>query len=604
VGVFRFLEAAQLKYIGTAFVASTLLIVAWVMYAINDMIPDFAAGAAELLSLAVRACLGTLLLVIVAAVAWFLLRQQYERDRQRDGAFALREYHLEPWTKRAINTLTGKPSPIAVYDANTNGSHAAVIAGGVWTVEPGWGWDKQLTYGQDVERTRRVQAAIAGDAVLGNPFVNLQRGLGGVANAATGRMLAGAYDKPIKPTTIDQVRGDMPQLPAPELDAEDAVQQSTPTQIVMGQTDGGDLVRWEMTQTPHLRFHGMTQGAGKTNAIQTVAAGALANGAHVVVCDRVQFKDWQDFDNRAEFVDTSDPKALADACARLYNIYLGRVEILRQNGAKSVARLQRPPQRIVVVFGEFGAQMASARADGIGGEVEYPLTQLARLAGSTGIHLVAEDQVVKGWPRELIGNMVPVIGRMPAYAGQACGYQGRGGGTDTFPPYTFWYEGAMFRPPHMEPALPSIMARVQPPKALVMLTPAAKVEVEGEESSSQDSSRPVQEPVHSQFTAKTGDTPPIPASVNYPVNTTPTTVEGWYEWTLDNYLPTHLELLQTDDRGRGVGVKALAEAMAAECGKDVDAMKGTASEVAKRLRNEARTTTGDKLGVDTTSISG
>jgi len=62
-------------------------------------------------------------------------------------------------------------------------------------------------------------------------------------------------------------------------------------------------------------------------------------------------------------------------------------------------------------------------------------------------------------------------------------------------------------------------------------------------------------------------------------------LNAWHRWTLDNYLPAHLELLQTDDRGRGIGIKALAEATAAECGKDVDAMKGTASEVAKRLRN-------------------
>ena len=62
----------------------------------------------------------------------------------------------------------------------------------------------------------------------------------------------------------------------------------------------------------------------------------------------------------------------------------------------------------------------------------------------------------------------------------------------------------------------------------------------------------------------------------------------------------HPELLQTDDRGRGIGVKALAETMGAECGKDIDAMKGTASEVAKRLRNEIHTTTGDRLGTDIT----
>ena len=156
--------------------------------------------------------------------------------------------------------------------------------------------------------------------------------------------------------------------------------------------------------------------------------------------------------------------------------------MLRQAKAKNIAQ-HGGMQRIVVIVSEFGAQMADARAEGIGREVEYPLTQLARLAGSTGIHLIAEDQAVQNWPRPLIANMSPVIGKMPDHAGQACGYHGRGGGTGAFLSYTFWYEGVMLQTPHMEPALPSIMAEVPPPQALVMLTPPAVIPVEDAERS-------------------------------------------------------------------------------------------------------------------------
>jgi hypothetical protein len=78
---------------------------------------------------------------------------------------------------------------------------------------------------------------------------------------------------------------------------------------------------------------------------------------------------------------------------------------------------------------------------------------------------------------------------MPAYAGQACGYQGRGGGTDTFPSYTFWYEGTLFQTPHMEPMLPAIMRNVGAPKALVMRTPAAVIP--GEEGDDRSTVPPV-----------------------------------------------------------------------------------------------------------------
>ena len=559
------------------------------MATIQPMIPALVQGAADMLAFVLRACVGTAALIVVAIVAWVFLRQRHEANRQRDGAFPLREYHLEPWTRRLLNMLTGKPSPRVVLDMNAAMTHGAMIYQGVHLAEPPAGWDRQLAYMSDIERTRRVQAAIAGDAVLGNPLVSLPRGIGGVANAATGRMLAGAYDKAIKPQSFVDANPEPARIAPPELTGTNAIEQSRPTSIVMGQTDDGDLVRWNMTQTPHLRFHGMTQGSGKTNAIQTVAAGALATGAHVVVCDRVQFKDWGDFDGRAEFVDTSNPQQLADACARLYNIYLGRTQMLRQAGAKNAAQ-HGGIQRIVVVISEFGAQMADARAEGIGREVEYPLTQLARLAGSAGIHLVAEDQAVEQWPRPLIANMSPVIGKMPDHAGQACGYHGRGGGTGAFQSYTFWYEGVMLSTPHMEPALPSIMTQIRPPQALVMLTPAA--EIPGEDGVSQSVPAGVFSGV-SQGVSPEVAPPPPPAG-----NTGNNDPNKWDEFILE-YMAKHPELWQTPPRG----VRELARAMSRhDTGNEAseDSYVGIASKTTKRFREEAYLPSGAKLGTDIT----
>ena len=585
-----------MKYVGFTFVAATLLIVAWTMAAIQPMIPNMVQGAADTLAFVVRACTGTVALIVVAVVVWVFMRRVDERNRQRDGAFALREYHLDPLPKRIVKALFGRPSPKVILDANAMMTHAAMIYQGVHLAEPPAGWDRQLAYLSDVERTRRVQAAIAGDAVLGNPLVSLPRGIGGVANAATGRMLAGAYDKQIKPSSFVDANPEPARLSAPELTGTDAIEQSRPTSIVMGQTDDGDLVRWNMTQTPHLRYHGMTQGSGKTNAIQTVAAGALATGAHVVVCDRVQFKDWGDFDGRAEFVDTSNPQQLADAAARLYNIYLGRTHMLRQAGAKNAAQ-HGGIQRIVVVISEFGAQMADARAEGIGREVEYPLTQLARLAGSTGIHLVAEDQAVENWPRPLIANMSPVIGKMPDHAGQACGYHGRGGGTGAFPSYTFWYEGAMLSTPHMEPALPSIMAQIRPPQALVMLTPKAEIPGEDAERSAVPAVPQGQ---------KRGDGAPF--SVVPPLEnggternagTTVETQPGRWDDVVAAWFAANPQALT----GPAKGISDLARAMCQDNEGNTanyEAYKGRAFDLFHEFRNSVRLPGGDKLGVDIT----
>jgi hypothetical protein len=231
------------KYIGIAFVGAVLLIVAVTMATVQPMIPDMARGAANFttkaandtlafVSFASYACVGTALAAAAVVGVWALLRQQYERDRQRDGAYALREYHTEPWTRRLLNTITGKPSPRVVLDMNAAMTHAAMIYQGVHLAEPPAGWDRQLAYMGDIERTRRVQAAIAGDAVLGNPLVSLQRGIGGVANAPTGRFIAGAYDKPLRTPNFVDAHPEPARLPPPALTGTDAVE-GNPASIVI-----------------------------------------------------------------------------------------------------------------------------------------------------------------------------------------------------------------------------------------------------------------------------------------------------------------------------------------------------------------------------------
>lgn len=78
-------------------------------------------------------------------------------------------------------------------------------------------------------------------------------------------------------------------------------------------------------------------------------------------------------------------------------------------------------------------------------------------------------------------------------------------------------------------------------------------------------------------------------------------MDDWYEWVLNHYLPGHPELLQVDAQGRGVGVRALAEAMAQTArgdAREYEAYKGAASEVAKRLRRDLRLPGGERLGAD------
>lgn len=464
-----------MRTIQIAFVTAVTLPALYATYLVSDMIPLWSRRVMALAGLGVRVCGGLLVLVVLVACAYVLMRQQYERNRQRDGAFALREYWLEPLPRRAANWLLGRPSARAVYDPNGNIAHAAVIHATVLAVEPAGGWDRQLSYQHDIERTRRAQAVAPGDGVLGLPWFGGDV-RGGIANAATGRLLAGAYDRTPKPPVVVDAPppAALPQLPPPaDLTPQAAIAESRPASLVLGQTDAGELVRWDMARVPHLRFHGATQGAGKTNAIQVVAAGALRTGAHVVVFDPARFKDWNDFAHCAELVDATDPAALADGAARLLTIYHNRTAALAETGARNIGEMARPPRRVVVVVCEFGAQCELARAEGVMPETETNLLQLARKGAAAGIHLVLEDQAVVRWPRALSANVAGVaIGQMPLYSAQACGFVPRRGmTTETLQPGQFWYGGQLLRTPHMQPALRTLLADVPAPRRLVMDEP-------------------------------------------------------------------------------------------------------------------------------------
>jgi len=301
------------------------------------------------------------------------------------------------------------------------------------------------------------------------------------------------------------------------------------------------------------------------------------------VLDRRSFKDWSEFMGVAELVDSRDPRRFAAAVLALQKVYQERDQLLGQHGAPNIMALPDAPKQVVAVVSEFGALCDEAKGEGILDDVLLPLKQVLRMAGATGVHVLLEDQSADKWPMAIATNAEPITGYLPLNYGAAGGYHY----AHKLPPYNFHYAGSVFNTWHMRPALRGLLAAA--PDLSETLVSGAPV-------SSQPSS---QRAVHASSQGRSPEVDPPPgAPVNSPMNTAPATLDGWYEWTLDNYLGAHPELLQTDAQGRGMGVKDLATAMAAECGKDTDAMKGTASGVAKRLRNEASLPGGAPLGVD------
>ena len=507
---------------------------------------------------------------------WLLLRRsQVNSLRQKDGHFPMQR----------VKTSDGR---VVLIDPNLMVGAAMTVdrnTGVIMEHEPAAGWQVQATIRALVERTHQAQAMFQGDDSRSSKYGSMHQG--DRITAAAAKMMDAPKRLPELPAPPPAPVYSEPVTPAVVRvwSAQDALNQNTRTKLAMGQTADGTLVKWDMVSAPHLRLHGMSQGSGKTNLAKTLAAGAARTGAHVIVLDRRRFKDWQPFQGKAELIDTRDPRSFATAVQNLQRIYQERDGMLGTAGAANIGQLENSPPRIVVVISEFGALCAVAAGEGVLEDVLRPLTLILREAGAAGVHVIIEDQVVdQRWPRGISANAEPVTGYLPQNYGAAGGYHY----AHQLPPYTFHFGGSVFNTWPMEDAADSLLARVRPKRPVV---------VDGQfTASSQPVHEPSHGPVHGQFAGSSPEVDPPPLTVtNYPVTT-----DGWYEWTLENYLPEHPELLQVDNRGRGVGVKALGEAMAVCNGKDYDAMKGTASDVAKRLRAEVGLPSGDKFGVDVT----
>jgi hypothetical protein len=498
--------------------------------------------------------------------AWIIVRKhQIKSLRQQDGHYPLQRVKLHNGDMAIIdpNAMVG---PVIVLNRKD---------GSAYEHEPAAGWQVQATIRAMVERTRTAQAMFQGDESRSSEWGSQHRG--DRITAAAAKLIDGPRHQPAMPQPLPTPP---PALPAPAAriyTPEEAFAANTRTRLAMGAgTVDGEIVQWDMLQAPHLRVHGKSQGSGKTNLIQTLAAGAVRTGARLIVLDRRRFKDWGAFEGRADLVDTRDPRRFAQAVVRLCKLYQERDALLGQHGAPNIAALEQPPQRIVVVISEFGALCATAQAEGVLDEVLYPLSLILREAGAAGVHVLIEDQVVdQRWPRGISANAEPVTGYLPVNYGAAGGYYD----AHKLAPYQFHFAGTVFGTWPMAAVLPLALAGVQRRQA------AASSRAAGGGSTHVNSNELAHElaPVNSNELA-------------------PAAADSWYEWTLANYLPAHPELLQTDASGRGIGVKALGEAMAEACGKDYESMKGMASGVAKRLRSEVALPGRDRFGADTTPL--
>ena len=576
-----------MRTIQVAFVGAVLLAVGYSLWSAAEAVQWFVAELLHTVLIAARICGGLVIFLVLVTCLWLLLRQQYERNRQRDGAFALREYWLEPLPRRALNWLSGRPSARAIYDPNANMSHAAVIHDAVYVVEPAAGWDRQLAYVHDIERTRRAQAVSPGDATLGLPWYGGGlSGRGGIPNAATGRLLAGAYDKRPSPPVVDapQPAAQLPPPPPADLPLDYALERTETQAWPLGYDEAGNLAWFNPLLDAHAAVVGAT-GTGKTtSAGYLLACHALRQGWHVVVFDADDGASWSSFATQAECCPTSTDVFEAQIAA-LHAEFERRQGLLSEARAFDIGQLAGE-RRVLVVIEEYGdlSRTLRLRDRAAAQRVEGQMDTLMRRGRKAGVHLVLLDQYPEYWSNQLLANakfrIVFQLGpnqgaKLEEY--DAAKLPARGAFLLRGQRYTAWHTA-----PHLRRLLADVPALSAP--ARIIRTGTSTPPLAGANAGE----RTVEAVRAGVFTNAFAAVSPEVAPTPQPSANTANTIGKWYDFIL-NYM--------SSPRGAGLwnqpptGVRELARAMSlAETGSrdGENSFVGIASKIAQQIR-ERRT---------------
>lgn len=500
--------------------------------------------------------------LIAAGLIWHKARLSARRPV--DGAFPLQQYRLADGRKLLVNpnTMVG---PAAIIDPTHGYDEVAHPAG----------WDIVARIREAVERTNTARAIFPGDHARTNRYG---------AMSDTPRLTGGAMrmiDQP--PKRIEPRVVGAPQLPAPaaqlppppRIDPVTAITASPPLAPAVGVTATGEIVRWNLRQFPHARWHGASQGSGKTNGAKTALAGLLRNGAHVVILDRRRFKDFGDFGGVAELLDTSNPATFVEAMQRLETIYRQRDRILGDQRAANIDALPQRLVRYVVLIAEFGTLCSVANDEGLLRPALGPLARIMREAAAAGIHVILEDQITDRWPRGIAANADGVfVGKLPANLGQAAGYYH----ADKLKPYQFYHAGQLFKTWHMEPLTRQLLATAPAyDPRLAVLDGVARPVADGERSGG----RP------SQFTAGAN-------AMNAPEQDAMNASGHWNDVVAD-WFRAHPQALT----GPPLGISDLARTMCRhETGSEAgyESFKSTAHKLFHHFRRNVRLPGGERLG--------
>ena len=158
---------------------------------------------------------------------------------------------------------------------------------------------------------------------------------------------------------------DIPEFPI-RIDADWKLASTVDDQsFLLGVNSDGMLVSWKTAITPSLLIQGRA-GSGKSSLMQVPAVEALIRNYKVVVADPIKgaddFRSWAE-KRSVSFIGQGDFRGTEAVVLWVENEISRRINLLMKNNAPNINSLAEPerPQRILLVFDEFGGYMKSIK---------------------------------------------------------------------------------------------------------------------------------------------------------------------------------------------------------------------------------------------------
>lgn len=326
--------------------------------------------------------------------------RQESRMRAVDGTFALQQfssngqvYLVDPnkalFGAQGFNKLTGD----IITDAQMVGP------------------DRQLTYVNNVQRTRSIAAKQIPErpnrttALADAGFFDAKtREAEAKAQLVERRLLANEY--PQLPVHDD---GDaMPSQWQP-LALTDAFHQSTPDRWLLGQNDSGPC-EFDIFSTVHTGLLGATKCGKTSSTALLMAMNAAKHGMKVIALDGAGGVDWQPYGDKFEVYET-DYAMIGDQLDQIVKLHDRRTKDLKLAGKPNIDELDYRVPSLFVILEEFGRTMQSFKA---ANKNQYDatvtaLSNLMRVSRKTGIYFLLIDQSMAGWDQLIKPNIKDYI---------------------------------------------------------------------------------------------------------------------------------------------------------------------------------------------------